>query len=381
MTAALEIPARPLIAAIKAVLPVAQTPGLKRSIPALCRVRLHAARRGGPVTIAAGNPDQTLIMTLPDVEAAGGMDLRLDKPVAAMLPILAAGAETVGLRTDGAGTVTIDAGGELIRISASQPDDLIKNGPGPTEVAAAFDAAELRQALSDLAPMASTEETRFYLNGILFRMKHDAATLVATDGHRLGIRRLRRHARRRAAFDLIVPNATVARLIALLKPLPPSARVRLLVPKRGFRDICFQGDGFELLARPIDGHYPDYERIIPGVETATTRVRLPAAALRRTAREMARMVPGRNTTRAARLAPNGAGLELTLALADLGTTIVRHVPGSIEGVPFEAGFNIGYLARITDGLGDEVSLWIRDGASPATISGPGGTNVLMPMRI
>ncbi len=121
----------------------------------------------------------------------------------------------------------------------------------------AVDGDRLKKAVSFVAPFISTEETRYYLNGV--HISDDAA--VATDGHRLGWHPL--------GFDggafgkAILPK----RLVDTLMVLPAPKSVALAKDK-----IAFEMEGMSVRSKLIDGTFPDYRRVIPTMSDNAARL-------------------------------------------------------------------------------------------------------------
>lgn len=131
---------------------------------------------------------------------------------------------------------------------------------GDGVASARISAIELHRLLADTIPCISTEETRYYLHGIYVHAKEDGLLrAVATDGHRLALRR----------SDTAFP--------ATLNGILPSRTAHILhrvLRADGNATISLIGTGLKQVAAPdtgdwrigfnlIDGNFPDYTRIIP----------------------------------------------------------------------------------------------------------------------
>ncbi|MCE3543708.1 DNA polymerase III subunit beta, partial [Escherichia coli] len=108
----------------------------------------------------------------------------------------------------------------------------------------------------------STEETRYYLNGIFLHVADDGSEPVlkaaATDGHRLARVTLPRPEGAAGMPDVIVPRKCVAELRKLLDEVDGSVGVSLSGTK-----IRFDLGNAILTSKLIDGTFPDYSRVIP----------------------------------------------------------------------------------------------------------------------
>jgi hypothetical protein len=128
----------------------------------------------------------------------------------------------------------------------------------------ALSAAELRSLIDRTRFAISTEETRYYLNGIyLHATKNDEVPVVravATDGHRLA--RVEMTAPEGAAGmpGIIVPRKTVIELRKLVDEGGAEAEVQIALGDTKIR--CAIGEA-ALTSKLIDGTFPDYDRVIP----------------------------------------------------------------------------------------------------------------------
>lgn len=117
----------------------------------------------------------------------------------------------------------------------------------------------LHHALRRAIPCISTEETRYYLNGVFLTTKPDSNTLraVATDGHRAAIQDT---VEEWTCDDAILPAKAAKFLFANLVRNGNRA-VRIEEASRHW--LRFSCEDFKITTKLIDGIYPDYVRVIP----------------------------------------------------------------------------------------------------------------------
>ena len=209
-----------------------------------------------------------------------------------------------GLPNDG--TVEICREGTMVRISCGQArfrlptissDQLpallgLSEEVGQVELA----RADAHRLFAQSAFAASTEETRYYLNGVYLRDVDAGLAGIATDGYRLikttvsGVAGL-------SSNGLILPNAAVKIILRILS----ERSIERVVPRCSRTLFELSGPGFTFVSKLVDGVYPNTDRVIPtpGGNAAITST----AALRR-AVECVRTVAG-SESKAAPL----AGLE------------------------------------------------------------------------
>lgn len=232
-----------------------------------------------------------------------------------------------------------------------------------------FDAEFEIDLAALFAPVAfaiSTEETRWYLNGVYFR-GGDETVAVATDGHRLA----KHIGPILPAFDgRIVPRKTVG--------LIPKGTVTVSVSSTKIRIVS--GD-LTIISKLIDGTFPDYERVIPTAERNDKVVTVDRDAIMKAADRVATVSSERGRAVKMTIAPGS--VRLVVNSADAGSA-EDEVEADYSGEPLDIGFNEQYVRDVFGTLpAGPVSLALADSGSPTLIKGgtEGLTLVLMPMRI
>lgn len=210
----------------------------------------------------------------------------------------------------------------------------------------------------------STEETRYYLNGVYFR-GGDEAVAVATDGHRLA-----KHVGPiLPPFDgIIVPRKTVG--------LIPKGTVTVSVSSTKIR--IASGD-LVLTSKLIDGTFPDYERVIPRSNDKVVTV--DRDSIMKATDRVATVSSERGRAVKMTIAPGS--VRLVVNSADAGTA-EDEIEAEYSGEPLDIGFNAQYVRDVFGTLpAGPVSLALADSGSPALVTGglDGWTGVIMPMRV
>ena len=239
--------------------------------------------------------------------------------------------------------------------------------------------AELTRLIDKTRFAVSTEETRYYLNGIHLHAVNgaDAPSLraVATDGHRLALAENDLPDGAGAMPAVIVPRKTVAELRKLLDGLESMVTVSVSEAK-----IRFELGRATLTSKLIDGAFPDYERVIPrGNDKSLTLDNADfAQAVDRVATISA------EKSRSIKMALEEDKLTLTVNNPETGQAVEElSVDYPAEGL--EIGFNAKYLLDITSQIeGDQAEFWFADAAAPTLVLDKGDERaqyVLMPLRV
>jgi DNA polymerase-3 subunit beta len=227
----------------------------------------------------------------------------------------------------------------------------------------------------------STEETRYYLNGIFLHAvaldSHRVLRAVATDGHRLARVEEPLPEGAETMPGVIIPRKTVAELRKLLDEESGSVEIGLSDTR-----VQFKVGTITLTSKLIDGTFPEYDRVIPRDNDKILRVGKAdfAAAVARVA------AISSERSRPVKMALEKNLLTLSAASPDQGTA-TEELDGDrvkYESTPLEIGFQARYLNDITDQIAESVEFRFADGQAPTIVQDSGDDSalyVLMPMRV
>ena len=277
------------------------------------------------------------------------------------------------------GRLFLRAGRSEFSLSCLPKDDFPIMTAGDLPHHFAISAAELRRLIDKTRFAISTEETRYYLNGIYLHATQSGGVpvlrAVATDGHRLA--RVETPLPEGAAGmpGVIVPRKTVAELRKLIDAADGTVQVALSDTK-----IRFSFDEGMLTSKLIDGTFPDYERVIPSANDKVMEVdgKSFAAAVDRVSTITT------EKGRAVKLALDRDRLVLSATSPEAGSA-TEEITVAYNHGPLEIGFNSRYLLDITAQIeGDNAHFVLHDAASPTLVrdgSDESALYVLMPMRV
>jgi DNA polymerase-3 subunit beta len=273
------------------------------------------------------------------------------------------------------GRMLINAGRARFTLSALPRDDfpVIAEGELPTRFE--LPAATLRQIIDKTRFAISTEETRYYLNGIYLHVSDGELKAAATDGHRLARVTVARPDGAEAMPGVIIPRKCVAELRKLLDEVDGTVEVSLSESK-----IRFGLGNAVLTSKLIDGTFPDYSRVIP---TANDKLlRIDPRSFEEGVDRVSTIASER--TRAVKMTLDRDRVTLSVTSPENGTA-AEEVAADYGAGGIEIGFNARYLLDILHQIdGDMVEVHLADAAAPTLLrendKAP-ALYVLMPMRV
>lgn len=240
-------------------------------------------------------------------------------------------------------------------------------------------AADLKRLIEKTQFAISSEETRYYLNGIFLHvMDVDGRPMlraVATDGHRLARLEIPAPEGSVGMPGVIVPRKAVSEIMRQIEDAEAEIKIELSVNKMRFTF----GD-LVLTTKLIDGTFPDYARVIPAGNDK--RLTLDRDAFAKAVDRVSTISSERG--RAVKLALTEGKLVLSVTNPDQGSA-VEELEADYDGPALEVGFNAKYLLDIAQQLDSDTALFrLADPGSPTLIQDRDGASalyVLMPMRV
>jgi DNA polymerase-3 subunit beta len=352
----------------------------RNTIPILSNVLIDASD-GNDVRVMATDLDLQVVETMAaasvDQPGAITVSAHLLFDIARKLPE----GSQVSLTTSD-NRLEVKAGRSNFKLPTLPRDDfpVIVEGDLPTS----FEIpARLLAELIDRTRFAiSTEETRYYLNGIFLHVTDEDEPLLkaaATDGHRLARFTLPRPEGAAGMPDVIVPRKAVGELRKLLEEaLDGNVLIDLSASKIRFT-LGGEG-GVVLTSKLIDGTFPDYSRVIPTANDKLLKVdpKLFYSGVDRVA------TIATEKTRAVKIGLDNDRVTLSVTSPDNGTA-AEELAAEYRAEGLEIGFNANYLKDILGQIdSDTVELHLADAGAPTLIRESEQARalyVLMPMRV
>lgn len=339
----------------------------------------------GNVAIDAADGVLRLKTTDLDIEVSEAISADIEIPGSTTVPVhllydivrkLAGGG--VSFKISDGNQIRVSSGRSGFNLNVLPREDFPEFSEGNYSHTFDIAAADLRKIIDKTQFAISTEETRFYLNGIYFHFVEEGnrrkLRSVATDGHRLALADVDAPAEAEGMPSIIVPRKTVGEVLKLLDGAE-TVSVSLSPTK-----VRFDVNGVILVSKVIDGQFPDYVRVIPTGNDKVLRIDKAGfvSALDRVA------IVSSERGRAVKLAIDGSGVNLSVSNADTGSAS-EEFPAAFDGEPMEVGFNVRYAMDIMGNVsGKDAKVLLADAGSPTLVKDEADDDVLfviMPMRV
>ncbi|MEE1655949.1 DNA polymerase III subunit beta [Microvirga sp. CF3062] len=349
----------------------------RNTIPILSNVLLRADE--GSLRLKATDLDIEVTETIPaDITEAGSTTV----PAYMIYDIvrkLPDGAQVSLEMTPDMGQMQIRSGRSRFMLQALPESDFPDLAAGDLPHRFTLPASDLKRLIEKTQFAISTEETRYYLNGIYLHTIDAGGAIVmravATDGHRLARVEIPAPAGSEGMPGIIIPRKAVAEIVKLVEDGSESITVELSSAK-----VRLTFDGVVLTSKLIDGTFPDYQRVIPAGNDKVLVVE--RADFSKAVDRVSTISSERG--RAVKLALGDGRLTLTVNNPDSGSA-TEEIEVDYDAAPIDIGFNARYLLDIASQLdGDTAVFRLADPGSPTIIQdreGAAALYVLMPMRV
>lgn len=236
-------------------------------------------------------------------------------------------------------------------------------------------SGDFRQLIDQTRFAMSTEEARYYLNGIYFHRANDDLRAVATDAHRLALSWLPVPVAAEEIPGIILSRKTIHEIRKLIDGIDQDLQVAL-----SEKQISFSLGSVLFYSRLIEGQFPDYHKAIPKNNERMVSVNASALAeavdrVSMVSNEKSRVIKMQVSSNCITLSANSP--ENGYAHEDL---VVAY-----EGETLEMGFTARYVLDVAQQMkGDLLHIYLGEAGSPALIKDPKDEQalyVLMPMRV
>ncbi len=345
----------------------------RNTIPILANVLLRAGKSN--VELKATDLDLEIVETAPGEGKQTGSTTVPAHMIYDIVRKLPEGAQ-VELQSAADGTqLQVRAGRSKFTLQALPETDFPDLAAGEMTHSFSIASADLKRLIDRTQFAISTEETRYYLNGIYLHAIDDKLRAVATDGHRLAQAEIKAPKGTKGMPGVIIPRKTVTEVQRLIDDAGDEVKIELSATK-----IRFSLGNAVLTSKLIDGTFPDYARVIPAANDKTLIV--DKGEFMSAVDRVSTVSSERG--RAVKLALTDGKLTLSVINPDSGSA-TEELEVEYGAEALDIGFNGRYLLDILQQVeGEKARLKLADPGSPTLIEDmetAGALYVLMPMRV
>ncbi len=340
------------------------------------------------VLLSANGASLEMKATDLDLEVTEAVAAQIDQAGATTVPAhllydivrkLPDGSEVMLKTDDGGNAMTVVSGRSNFRLQCLPQSDFPELTAGTFTHSFRIPAEELKALIEKTQFAISTEETRYYLNGIYLHTIESAGALklrsVATDGHRLARAEVEAPSGSEGMPGIIVPRKTVAEIQKLVDQPDLVVTVELSDTK-----IRLTIGSVVLTSKLIDGTFPDYQRVIPA--NNERKLVIDRQSFAQAVDRVSTISSERG--RAVKMSIADGQVTLTVNNPDSGSAS-EEVAADYDSDPMDIGFNARYLLDVAGQLsGSDARFMLADAGSPTLIqdtSDERALYVLMPMRV
>lgn len=346
---------------------------VKTTLPVLANILVETTDRG--IKLSGTDLDIAVSTEVAaDIEAPGAVTIPAKKlsEIARELP-----PAPVKIAAVGEQRITLECGRSKFKLLGLPRDEF------PTFPTVRFDeswrikSGDLQKLISHTSFAVSTEESRPILNGVLWELRPERMSMVATNGHRLARMTVPVSSDSAPSNDLIVPPKALEQVRRLF---PAEEELEI---GRGENHIGFRSPFTAVYTRLIEGPYPNYEQVIPkdNDRVAIADKTALVSALKRMS------VVASDQTHRIRLSFNSGMLKFSVQTPDLGEA-QDELPIRYNGDQLDIGFNASYLLEILRYVPtDDVRITLKAPERAATLEPEGWSDpasylcLVMPLRL
>ena len=306
--------------------------------------------------------------------------IKVEEPGEVLLPaaqasniVREATAKDVSLATEDK-TCIISYTGATYDLPCDEPADFPEMPRFNDKNAVTVAAGDLKAMIERTKFAAAREQARYALNGILFALKGEVLRLVATDGRRLAV--VKGKAKNKAGVEAgpIIPTKAMDLLDKLMTD--PEEKIKIEV---GETLLVAQTAAGLLCSRLVEGHFPNYEEVIP--KDCDKTLTIPTAKLLSAVRRAALITT--EESRSVKFSLKKDALTLSTQTLEGRRATVEAEGAKYAAEPVDIAFNPDFFTDMLKVVSEEeVTVSFKDGTSAAlATAGKDYTYVIMPVQL
>ena len=272
-------------------------------------------------------------------------------------------------------SLTITSGSSEFNLVTLHPDDFSLVEQIHDQDHVNIDSFAMKELIDLTNYAAATDEDRPVFTGALLEINENEVTMVATDTHRMAVKKITIDEPATTPMRAIIPTKTLAEVSRLL-PTDNPAMINIIWNRT---QIVFNFESIYIISRLIEGTYPEYEKVIPSQfdSSAVIDRREFAGAVDRVS-----LLAKDISYNVIRYDWSESNVTLSTQNTEIGMA-KEDVAVEFKGTPFTISFNGRYISDILrHSTGDNIHLFLKQNG-PVVIrqdNNPNYTYVVTPVR-
>lgn len=272
-------------------------------------------------------------------------------------------------------SLTITSGSSEFNLVTLHPDDFSLVEQIHDQDNVNIDSFAMKELIDLTNYAAATDEDRPVFTGALLEIKENEVTMVATDTHRMAVKKITIDEPATTPMRAIIPTKTLAEVSRLL-PTDNPAMINIIWNRT---QIVFNFESIYIISRLIEGTYPEYEKVIPSQfdSSAVIDRREFAGAVDRVS-----LLAKDISYNVIRYDWSESNVTLSTQNTEIGMA-KEDIAVEFKGTPFTISFNGRYISDILrHSTGDNIHLFLKQNG-PVVIrqdNNPNYTYVVTPVR-
>ena len=272
-------------------------------------------------------------------------------------------------------SLTITSGSSEFNLVTLHPDDFSLVEQIHDQDHVNIDSFAMKELIDLTNYAAATDEDRPVFTGALLEINENEVTMVATDTHRMAVKKITIDEPATTPMRAIIPTKTLAEVSRLL-PTDNPAMINIIWNRT---QIVFNFESIYIISRLIEGTYPEYEKVIPSQfdSSAVINCHEFAGAVDRVS-----LLAKDISYNVIRYDWSESNVTLSTQNTEIGMA-KEDVAVEFKGTPFTISFNGRYISDILrHSTGDNIHLFLKQNG-PVVIrqdNNPNYTYVVTPVR-
>jgi len=246
-----------------------------------------------------------------------------------------------------------------------------------------FSSQDLAGAINQVCFAAGQDEARPALTGILIKVKKDGLLLVATDGYRLSLKKIKETKGLEKILDkqkeLLIPSRALIEVGKIINDSNQEEQLGLSITPQN-NQIIFSNKNLEIISRLIEGKFPDFEKIIP--DKNSTKITIDTESFFQAVRTAA--IFARESANIIKLDFKNNQVELSSNSPQVGENKIK-LEVKMDGKGGKIAFNYRYLLEFLNSVKSElITLEMNTSLDPGVFKQADDASflhIIMPIRI